>query len=103
VKALTDPGLYLGTKNIPDVCVLIDKATNCVSSETSYDWYDHFKKNCQLWPVIYKTKVDPKENKSRKSVPAPASASSSAPKGPTVRGMYKGPKTLIPDCSKLSN
>ena len=79
MKALTDPGLYLGTKNIPDVCVLIDKATSCVSSETSYDWYDHFKKNCQLWPVIYKTKTDPKENKSRKNVPTPA------PKGSMVR------------------
>ena len=38
------------------MCILIEKASNCVSSETAYDWYDHFKKNCQNWPVIYQTK-----------------------------------------------
>lgn len=56
VSALSHPESYLGSKNVPDVCVLIEKASNCVSSETAYDWYDHFKKNCQNWPVIYQSK-----------------------------------------------
>jgi hypothetical protein len=49
------------------VCVLIEKASNCVSSETAYDWYDHFKKNCQNWPVVYQTKETAKQLKEAKS------------------------------------
>jgi hypothetical protein len=67
VSALSDPESYLGSKNVPDVCVLIEKASNCVSSETAYDWYDHFKKNCQNWPVVYQTKETAKQLKEAKS------------------------------------
>lgn len=49
------------------MCVLIEKASNCVSSETAYDWYDHFKKNCQNWPVVYQTKETAKQIKEAKS------------------------------------
>ena len=67
VSALSDPESYLGSKNVPDVCVLIEKASNCVSSETAYDWYDHFKKKCQNWPVVYQTKETAKQLKEAKS------------------------------------
>lgn len=67
VSALSDPESYLGSKNVPDVCVLIEKASNCVSSETAYDWYDHFKKNCQNWPVVYQLKETAKQLKEAKS------------------------------------
>ena len=50
MKALINPTLYLGTDNLPDVCVLIEKAISCVGHDTAYGWYDHFAANCQAWP-----------------------------------------------------
>ena len=55
VNALANPALYLQSENNPDVCVLFEKAADCISSEIVYEWYDHFEGKCQNWPVVHQT------------------------------------------------
>ena len=54
MKGLIKPQLYLESENLPDVCCLVDKVIKCVGQETSYDWFDYFKVNCQKWQRNYK-------------------------------------------------
>lgn len=55
MRALVDPELYLESKNVPDVCVLAQKALDSFGNEIAFDWFDHFQESCQIWEIPSKS------------------------------------------------